>query len=135
MDLSLSHCFITVRDQDEALGFYRDVLGLAVRTDVRIGSMRSLTIGSADRPDGVEIALETPDGRPGRPGALAEVMAEGSLTAAIFATADCDGVFAAAVAAGAPVVQEPKDQPYGVRDCAVRDPSRNMVRFAQPLGR
>jgi predicted enzyme related to lactoylglutathione lyase len=134
MDLKLSHCFITVRDQDEALAFYRDVLGLRVRTDVNIGSMRWLTVGSASDPDGVEISLETPDGRPGDPAALAQVMSAGSLTAAIFQTDDCDEAFAKAVAAGAEVVQEPKDQPYGVRDCGVRDPSKNMVRISQPLG-
>ena len=132
MDLKLSHCFITVRDLDEALGFYRDLIGLDVRIDAQMGSMRWLTVGSRAS-DGVEIALETPDGRPGTPGALAKVMAEGSLTAAIFQTGDCDADFARLVDAGAPVVQEPRDQPYGVRDCAVRDPSGNMVRLAQPL--
>jgi predicted enzyme related to lactoylglutathione lyase len=133
MDLKLSHCFITVRDQDEALRFYRDVLGLEVRTDVAMGSMRWLTVAPPSEPDGTELSLETPDGRPGDPGALARVMAAGSLTAAIFHTNDCDAVFARAVAAGSEVVQEPKDQPYGVRDCAIRDPSRNMVRVSQPL--
>ena len=134
MDLKLSQCFITVHDQDDALAFYRDVLGLEARADVVIGSMRWLTVASPSEPDGVELALETPDGRPGDPRALAQVMSAGSLTAAIFQTGDCDALFAKAVAAGAEVVQEPKDQPYGVRDCAVRDPSKNMVRFSQPLG-
>jgi predicted enzyme related to lactoylglutathione lyase len=124
MTLKLSHCFVTVHDQQQALAFYRDVLGLEVRTDTTIGSMRWLTVASPSQPDGVQLALETPDGRPGDPD---------SLTAAIFETGDCDALFAKAVAAGADVVQEPKDQPYGVRDCAVRDPSKNMVRFAQPL--
>jgi predicted enzyme related to lactoylglutathione lyase len=133
MTLKLSHCFVTVHDQQQALAFYRDVLGLEVRTDTTIGSMRWLTVASPSQPDGVQLALETPDGRPGDPDALAQVMAAGSLTAAIFETGDCDALFAKAVAAGADVVQEPKDQPYGVRDCAVRDPSKNMVRFAQRL--
>jgi predicted enzyme related to lactoylglutathione lyase len=135
MDLKLSHCFITVHDQDAALTFYRDVLGLEVRTDAIIGAMRWLTVAPPSESNGVELSLETPEGRPGAPGLLAEAMAAGSLTAAIFQTGDCDGIFAKAVAAGAEVVQAPKDQPYGVRDCAVRDPSRNMVRFAQPLAR
>lgn len=133
MELTLSHCFVTVDDQDEALRFYRDVLGLEVRADVAIGSMRWLTVASPSQPGGVELSLETPIGRPGDPVALAAVMAAGSLTAAIFETDDCDSVFARAVAAGAEVVQEPKDQPYGVRDSAVRDPSKNMIRFSQPL--
>jgi predicted enzyme related to lactoylglutathione lyase len=106
MSLTLSHCFVTVHDQDAALAFYRDVLGLKVRHDMRVGSMRWLTV-AAQAEGGTEI-LETDD---------------------------VDALFAKAVASGAAVVQEPKDQPYGVRDCAVRDPSQNMVRFAQPSGR
>jgi predicted enzyme related to lactoylglutathione lyase len=133
MTLKVSHCFITVADQDEALSFYRDVVGLEIRADVAIGAMRWLTLASPDEPHGVELALETPDGRPGDLEMLNQVMSAGSLTAAIFATDDCDSLFTKAVAAGAQVVQEPKDQPYGVRDCAVRDPAKNMVRFAQPL--
>jgi predicted enzyme related to lactoylglutathione lyase len=133
MTLMVSHCFITVDDQDEALTFYRDVVGLEIRTDAAIGAMRWLTLASPDEPNGVELSLETPDGRPGDLDALRQVMSAGSLTAAIFGTDDCDLLFAKAVAAGADVVQQPKDQPYGVRDCAVRDPSKNMVRFAQPL--
>ena len=95
--------------------------------------MRWLTVTSPSQSGGVELSLETPSGRPGEPGALAKVMSAGSLTAAIFQTDDCDAIFKKAVASGAEVVQEPKDQPYGVRDCGVRDPSKNMVRFAQPL--
>jgi predicted enzyme related to lactoylglutathione lyase len=133
MPVTLSHCFITVRDQEEALAFYCDVVGLEVRSDVRLGSMRWLTVAPPSQPDGVELSLETPAGRPGNIDALAQVMADGSLTAAIFASDDCDALFEKAVAAGAEVVQEPMDQPYGVRDCAVRDPSQNMVRFSQPL--
>jgi predicted enzyme related to lactoylglutathione lyase len=134
MNIRLSHCFITVRDQEEALAFYRDVVGLEVRSDVQLGPMRWLTVAAPAQPEGVELALETPVGRPGNIDALTQVMAAGSLTAAIFASDDCDALFAKAVAAGAEVVQEPRDQPYGVRDCAVRDPSKNMVRFSQPLG-
>jgi catechol 2,3-dioxygenase-like lactoylglutathione lyase family enzyme len=134
VSISLSHCFITVRDQDEALAFYRDVLGLRVRSDVPIGSMRWLTVVSPSEPGGVEISLETPAGRPGDGQALSAVVAAGSLTAAIFEVEDCDAIFARAREAGAAVVQEPADRPYGVRDSAVRDPSGNMVRFAQPLG-
>lgn len=133
MDVKLSHCFVTVHDQEEALAFYRDVLGLEVRADVAIGPMRWLTVGSMSQPGGTELSLETPEGRPGDVEALRDVFAAGSLTAAIVETTDCDALFAKAVAVGAEVVQKPKDQPYGVRDCAVRDPSRNMVRIAQPL--
>ena len=133
MSVTLSHCFITVRDQEEALAFYCDVVGLEVRNDVQIGPMRWLTVAPPSQPGGVELSLETPAGRPGSIDALTQVMAAGSLTAAIFFSDDCDALFEKAVAAGAEVVQEPMDQPYGVRDCAVRDPSKNMVRFSQPL--
>ncbi len=93
MDLKLTHCFITVHDLDEALGIYRDLLGLEVRTDVEMGSMRWLTVVGAGRSGAVEISLETPDGRPGDVDALRRVISDGSLTAAIFETADCDGTF------------------------------------------
>lgn len=134
MELTLSHCFVTVHDQEAALAFYRDVIGLTVRRDVRIGSMRWLTV-AAESEGGTEIALETAEGRPGDIAALSAVVAAGSLTAATFETDDVDALYARAIASGAVVVQEPQDQPYGVRDCAVRDPSQNMVRFAQALRR
>lgn len=131
----ISHSFITVHDQDAALGFYRDLVGLEVRADLPIGSMRWLTVAVPGEPGGIEISLETPEGRSGDEAALSHVMAAGSLTAAIFQTAECDLVFDALRRAGCPVIQAPTDQPYGVRDCAVRDPSGNMVRFSQPLAR
>lgn len=131
MSVALSHSFITVEDQDEALGFYRDQLGLEVRADIRMGPMRWLTLECPGVP-GVEIALETPQGRPGDADALRAVIRAGALTAGIFRVDDVDAIFARLTAGGAPVVQEPTDQPYGVRDCAVRDPSGNMVRLAQP---
>jgi predicted enzyme related to lactoylglutathione lyase len=131
MNLSVSHCFVLVNDQDEALGFYRDVLGLTVKADVMFGPNRWLAIGSATQP-GVEIVLETPRMRlgPDAP-ALSALMAKGALTAVVFVTDDCDATFEKVLASGADVVQEPIDQPYGVRDCAFRDPSGNMVRFSE----
>lgn len=131
MDLTLTHCFITVLDLDEALKFYCDTLGLEVRTDVRIGDFRWLTIASKGSP--VEISLETPAGRSGDVTALAAVIADGGVPAVILGTTDCDASFATVRASGARVIQEPTDQPYGVRDCAVRDPSGNMVRISQTL--
>ena len=133
MATRMSHCFITVHDQDEALAFYRDLVGLEVRADLAIGSMRWLTVAAPGQSDGVEISLETPIGRAGDVDALSRVVAAGSLTAAIFETDDCDAVFVRLREAGCAVIQSPKDEPWGVRDCAVRDPSGNMVRFAQPL--
>jgi len=138
MDLKLSHCFITVDDHEKALAFYRDVLGLDVRTDVAFEGMRWVTVGPAAQPE-LEITIETPnenpDASPTDRQALAELMAKGMLRGLIFRTADCDAAFEHIRASGAEVLQEPIDQPYGVRDCAFRDPAGNMIRFNQPRGR
>jgi catechol 2,3-dioxygenase-like lactoylglutathione lyase family enzyme len=133
MTLSLSHCFLIVHDYDEALAFYRDVLGLEVRNDVTFENNRWLTLGSGDQ--GVEIGLEIPGYYPHTSPAdrqvTADLLAKGLLPGIIFRTDDCDTTFERVRAGGADVIQEPIDQPYGVRDCAFRDPSGNMVRFSQ----
>jgi catechol 2,3-dioxygenase-like lactoylglutathione lyase family enzyme len=133
MNLTLSHCFVFVRDQDEALAFYRDALGLEVRTDVSFDKMRWLTVGPPSQP-GVEIGLYIP-GSPNYSTADQEAIltltAKGVMSGIIFATEDCDATFEKVRAWGAEVLQEPIDQPYGVRDCAFRDPSGNMVRFSE----
>jgi predicted enzyme related to lactoylglutathione lyase len=135
MDLKVSHCFIAVGDHDKALAFYHDVLGLEVRNDVKFEGMRWVSVGPPAQPE-VEIVLESvgagPDASPADRQALAELLAKGLLRAVVFATADCDATFEHIRASGAEVLQEPIDQPYGVRDCAFRDPSGNMVRFNQP---
>ncbi|MFJ1791742.1 VOC family protein [Kitasatospora griseola] len=135
MDIKLSQCFIAVDDHDAALGFYRDALGLEVRNDVGFEGMRWVTLGSPAQPD-VEVVLEPPVADPGATDAdrqaAAELLAKGLLRAVNFRTADCDATFEKIRASGADVLQEPMDQPYGVRDCAFRDPAGNMVRFAQP---
>ncbi|MGI8695305.1 MAG: VOC family protein [Mycobacteriales bacterium] len=131
MTLTLSHCFIQVHDQDEALAFYRDVLGLEVRIDAPLEQFRWLSVGPKDQPE-VEIVLEAVGmGRPADAEALGALLAKGSLSGVIFATDDVDATFEQVQAAGAEVLQEPIDQPYGVRDCAFRDPSGNMLRFSQ----
>src|SRR6202048_1137721 len=134
MELKVSHCFITVHDHDEALAFYRDVLGLEVRNDVKYEGMRWVTVGPRGPPD-VNIGLAPP---PASPNAspqdkkfMSQLLANGMLRAVIFATDDCDATFARVCRAGAEVLQEPLDQGYGVRDSAFRDPSGNMVRFSQ----
>ncbi|QFZ22389.1 VOC family protein [Saccharothrix syringae] len=134
MNLTLSHTFVLVRDQDEALAFYRDVLGLEVRTDARLEDYRWVSVGPVDQPE-LEIVLENPGtGRPGDDATtLEELLAKGSLSALIFRVDDCDATFEKLRAAGAEVMQEPVDQPYGVRDCAFRDPSGNHLRFSGPL--
>ncbi|GHE69718.1 lyase [Streptomyces longispororuber] len=134
MDISLSQCFIAVDDHDKALAFYRDVLGLEVRNDVGFENMRWVTVASPSQD--VEIVLEPPLADPNASDAdrqaVAELMAKGMLRGVIFRTDDCDATFERIRAAGAEVLQEPMDQPYGVRDCAFRDPAGNMLRFNQP---
>ncbi|MEV4703850.1 VOC family protein [Actinoplanes sp. NPDC049316] len=134
MTISLSHCFLVVHDYDEALTFYRDVLGLEVRADAMFEDSRWLTLGAPEQP-GVEIGLEIPGYFPHTSAAdrqaTADLLAKGLLPGVIFRTDDCDKTFDRVRAAGADVLQEPIDQPYGVRDCAFRDPSGNMVRFSQ----
>ncbi|GAA2748663.1 MULTISPECIES: VOC family protein [Kitasatospora] len=138
MDIKLSQCFIAVDDHDKALAFYRDVLGLEVRNDVGFENMRWVTVGSPTQPD-VEIVLEPPLADPHASAAdrqaAAELLAKGQLRGVIFRTDDCDATFERIRSAGAEVLQEPMDQPYGVRDCAFRDPSGNMLRFNQPRTR
>ena len=133
MNLSLSHCFVTVDDPDVALAFYRDVLGLNVRNDVRAEGFRWVTLSPPSQRD-LEIVLVEPHaGHSKADGdAIAALLAKGSLSGVIFSTDDVDKAFESIRSAGAEVLQEPIDQPYGVRDCAFRDPSGNMIRINQP---
>jgi predicted enzyme related to lactoylglutathione lyase len=137
MDLKLSQCFISVDDHDKALTFYCDVLGLEVRGDVGFEGMRWVTVGSPLQPD-VEIVLEPPLADPNAleadRRAITELMAKGMLRGVIFATQDCDATYERLRDSGAEIVQEPMDQPYGVRDCAVRDPSGNLLRITERKG-
>ncbi|MFD3541974.1 VOC family protein [Streptomyces sp. NPDC058662] len=138
MTIKLSQCFIAVDDHDKAIAFYRDVLGMEVRNDVGFEGMRWVTVGSPSQPD-VEIVLEPPLADPNASSAdkqvMAEMLAKGLLRGVIFTTEDVDATFERIQAAGGEVLQEPVDQPYGVRDCAFRDPSGNMLRFNQPRTR
>ncbi|MFC5825925.1 VOC family protein [Nonomuraea insulae] len=134
MELTLHYCYITVDDGDKALPFYRDVLGLEVRNDVKYEGARWLTMGPPSQPD-INIVIETVNADPNASQedreALTELLAKGMLRAVVLATPDCDTTFEKIRASGAEVLQEPTDQPYGVRDCAFRDPAGNMLRFAQ----
>lgn len=134
MDIRLNTCFIAVDDHDKALAFYRDCLGLEVRQDVGFEGMRWITLGSPSQPD-VNIVLEPPladpDASPADRQAMAELFAKGLLRAVIFETDDCDATFERIRDAGYEVLEEPTDQPYGVRDFAVRDPAGNMLRINQ----
>ena len=135
MDLKVSHCFIAVHDHEEALAFSRDVLDLEVRMDVKYEGMRWTTIGPKGQPD-MNIVLEPPlaipEASPQDRQVMSEMLAKGLLRAVVFQTENCDATFEEIRVAGGEVLQEPMDQPYGVRDCAFRDPSGNMLRFNQP---
>lgn len=134
MDLKLSHSFLFVHDQDAALAFYRDVLGLELRVDATMDHMRWLTVGPPSQPDiQINLMLVGPPVPEPDHAALRDLLAKGSLGSIIFMTDDVDKTFEAVRASGAEVMQEPIDQGYGVRDCAFRDPSGNQVRFSQPL--
>ncbi len=131
MAVTISQMFISVHDPDAALGFYRDALGLEVFNDVSADGFRWVTVGSPGQD--VAIVLSQPHG--GRSqvegDALLALVIQGSLQAAIFRSDDLDATFEPVKASGAEIVQEPADQPWGVRDCGVRDPSGNLVRIAQ----
>jgi catechol 2,3-dioxygenase-like lactoylglutathione lyase family enzyme len=131
MTVTVSTMFIPVHDPDEALTFYRDGLGLEVRKDVSSGGFRWVTVGAPGQD--VDIVLSQPHGgRSQAEGdALLTLVLQGSLQAAIFRSDDLDVTFEKLRASGAEVLEEPKDQFWGVRDCAFRDPSGNLVRIAQ----
>jgi len=132
MTISLKFTNLTVNDVDEALEFYRDGLGLDVQNDVSSGGFRWVTVGSSDQP-GVGIVLSAPHaGRSQADGdALQELLTKGVLPLWVFRSDDVDATFEKLRAAGAEVLQEPMDQGWGPRDCALRDPSGNVVRIAQ----
>ncbi|RPF36165.1 VOC family protein [Streptomyces sp. TLI_185] len=137
MDLKLNNCFIAVDDHDKAIAFYCDVLGLEIRNDVKYEGMRWTTVGSPLQPD-VSIVLEppaaNPDLSPADRDAMEQLLAKGVLRGVNFTTEDCDALFARVQESGAEVLQEPTDMPYGVRDCAFRDPAGNMLRFMERKG-
>lgn len=136
MTLTIHYTFLPHTDPEASLGFYRDTLGFEVRNDVGYGDMRWITVGPPGQP-GTSIVLSPPDGDPTlteqERRTIAELMAKGSYGAVVLASDDVDAEFARIEAAGAEVAQEPADQPYGVRDCAFRDPAGNMVRIQQAL--
>lgn len=134
MDLTIHSTFLPADDPDKALAFYRDALGFEVRNDVGFGGKRWITIGPPDQPQ-TSIVLEPPAADPGlsehERRTIAEMMAKGSYARIVLGTSDLTGTFERVQASGADVVQEPTDQPYGIRDCAFRDPAGNLVRINQ----
>jgi uncharacterized glyoxalase superfamily protein PhnB len=132
MDITIHASFLPHNDPDASLAFYRDTLGFEVRNDVGYGGRRWITVGPADKP-GTSIVLYPPGADPGitddERRTIVEMMAKGTYAIITLATADLDGVFERLQASGADVVQEPTEQPYGVRDCAFRDPAGNLIRI------
>jgi predicted enzyme related to lactoylglutathione lyase len=132
MNLTIHWTFLPHEDPDVSLAFYRDTLGFEVRKDVGYGGMRWITVGPADQPH-TSIVLEPPAADPGvtdeERRTIVEMMAKGSYARIVLATTDLDGVFERLQAGGADVVQEPTEQPHGVRDCAFRDPAGNLIRI------
>jgi uncharacterized glyoxalase superfamily protein PhnB len=132
MDITIHSTFLPHDDPEAALAFYRDTLGFEVRNDVGYDGMRWITVGPSGQP-GTSIVLHPPGADPGitddERRTIAEMMAKGTYAIITLATADLDGAFALLQAGGAEVVQEPTEQPYGVRDCAIRDPAGNLIRM------
>jgi catechol 2,3-dioxygenase-like lactoylglutathione lyase family enzyme len=134
MDITINASFLPHDDPEASLAFYRDLLGFEVRGDVGQGAMRWITVGPVDQP-GTSIVLNPPSANPGLTDderrTIAEMMAKGTYAALLLATKDLDGAFERLQASDAEIVQEPTEQPYGVRDCAVRDPAGNMIRIQE----
>jgi uncharacterized glyoxalase superfamily protein PhnB len=134
MDISIQASFLPHSDPEESLAFYRDTLGFELRQDVGYGGMRWLTVGPKGQPS-TSIVLYPPGADPGitddERRTITEMMAKGTYGIIVLATQDLDGVFDRLQATGADVVQEPTEQPYGVRDCAFRDPAGNLIRINQ----
>jgi catechol 2,3-dioxygenase-like lactoylglutathione lyase family enzyme len=133
MNVTIHSTMLPQTDPDESLAFYRDTLGFEVRNDVGYQGMRWITVGPPDQPE-TSVVLYPPAATPGLTDAerstIAEMMAKGTYASINLATKDLDGAFER-LQADAEVVQEPTEQPYGIRDCAVRDPAGNLVRIQE----
>ena len=134
MDITIHAAFLPQDDPDAAIAFYRDTLGFEVRNDVGYDGMHWITVGPAGQP-GTSIVLHPPGADPGitddERRTIAEMMAKGTYAIITLATPDLDDVFERLQARDADIVQEPTDQPYGVRDCAFRDPAGNLIRIQE----
>ncbi len=134
MDITIHSSFLPHNDPDAAIAFYRDILGWEVRGDVGYEGMRWITVGPADQPD-TSVVLTPPAVDPGitddERRTIHEMMAKGTYATLVLATKDIDALFERLQATDAEVIQEPTDQPYGIRDCAFRDPAGNHIRINQ----
>ncbi|MFD4259648.1 VOC family protein [Streptomyces sp. NPDC058534] len=134
MGISIHTTVLPHDDPDASVAFYRDVLGFEVRQDVGQGTMRWITVGPPDQPD-ISLLLSPPAVDPGitetERRTIAEMMAKGTYGWLLLATKDLDGTFDKLRAGNAEIVQEPTEQPYGIRDCAFRDPAGNQIRIQE----
>jgi catechol 2,3-dioxygenase-like lactoylglutathione lyase family enzyme len=134
MDITIHASMLPHEDPDASVAFYRDALGFEVRADVEYGGLHWITVGPADQP-GTSIVLYPPSATPGvtdeERHTIAEMMAKGTYASINLATTDLDGTFERLQAGDAEVVQEPTDQPYGIRDCSFRDPAGNLIRIQE----
>lgn len=134
MDITIHSAFLPHDDPDASLAFYRDTLGFEVRNDVGYEGMRWITVGPVGQP-GTSIVLQPPVTDPGTTDderrTIVEMMAKGTYAGINLATTDLDATFERLQASRAEVVQEPIEQDYGVRDCAVRDPAGNLIRIQE----
>ncbi|SDO70469.1 Uncharacterized conserved protein PhnB, glyoxalase superfamily [Nakamurella panacisegetis] len=134
MDITIHSSFLPQDDPEAALAFYRDALGFEVRLDVGYEGLRWITVGPVGQPD-TSIVLHPPAIEPGitdeERRTVVEMMAKGTYGRILLATDDVDATFERLQARGVEIVQEPIDQPYGVRDCALRDPAGNLIRLQQ----
>lgn len=134
MDISIHASFLPHDDPAASLAFYRNTLGFEVRNDVEYGGLHWITVGPPDQPS-TSIVLYPPAATPGvtddERRTIAEMMAKGTYASINLATPDLDGTFERVQASDAEVVQEPTEQPYGIRDCAVRDPAGNLIRIQE----
>ena len=132
MDITIYAAYLPHEDPDASLAFYRDTLGFEVRNDVEYGGLHWITVGPPDQPS-TSIVLHPPGADPGitddERRTIAEMMAKGTFAGINLATADLDGTYERLQSLEADVVQEPTEQPWGVRDCALRDPAGNMIRI------
>ena len=134
MDITIHASMLPHEDPDASVAFYRDTLGFEVRADVEYGGLHWITVGPVDQP-GTSIVLYPPSATPGvtdeERHTIAEMMAKGTYASINLATTDLDGTFERLQAGDAEVVQEPTDQPYGIRDCSFRDPAGNLIRIQE----
>ena len=132
MGISIHYAFLPHDDPEASLAFYRDILGFEVRNDVGYNDLRWITVGHPDQP-GTSLVLQPPAPDPGvteeERRTITEMMAKGTYAILTLASDDLDATFEQLQAKGAEIVQEPIEQPYGVRDCAVRDPAGNLIRI------